>query len=65
MSVKLYGYWCFSVVYCLCIVLNFKGIEYEQVLINFKDGEQIGDVWLNIQFQGLVLVLEVDGQKLV
>ncbi|MBO6731097.1 MAG: maleylacetoacetate isomerase, partial [Maricaulis sp.] len=65
MSVKLYGYWRSSAAYRLRIALNLKGIEYEQVSINLKDGEQTGDAWLNIQPQGLVPVLEVDGQKLV
>lgn len=65
MSVKLYGYWRSSAAYRLRIALNLKGIEYEQVSINLKDGEQTDDAWLNIQPQGLVPVLEVDEQKLV
>lgn len=65
MSVKLYGYWRSSAAYRLRIALNLKGVDYEQVSINLKDGEQTSEAWLNIQPQGLVPVLEVEGQKLV
>jgi len=65
MNVKLYGYWRSSAAYRLRIALNLKGVAYEQVSINLKDGEQNSDAWLKMQPQGLVPVLEVDGQRLV
>ena len=65
MSVKLFGYWRSSAAYRLRIALNLKGIAYEQVSIDLKNGQQTSDEWLAIQPQGLVPVLEVDGTRLI
>ena len=58
MTPTLYGYWRSSAAYRLRIALNLKQIDYKQVSINLKDGEQLGDAWRALQPQGLVPVLE-------
>lgn len=65
MTTTLYGYWRSSAAYRLRIALNLKGVAYEQVSINLKDGEQHGTAWLDIQPQGLVPVLEHEGARLI
>jgi len=65
MTTTLYGYWRSSAAYRLRIALNLKGVAYEQVSINLKDGEQNSEDWRRIQPQGLVPVLEHDGQRLL
>ena len=65
MTTTLYGYWRSSAAYRLRIALNLKGVAYEQVSINLKDGEQHGEDWLKIQPQGLVPVLEHEGARLL
>jgi maleylacetoacetate isomerase len=63
MSTTLYGYWRSSAAYRLRIALNLKGVEYAQVSINLKEGEQHGEAWRARQPQGLVPVLEHAGQS--
>ena len=46
MTTTLYGYWRSSAAYRLRIALNLKGVSYEQVAINLKEGEQAGADWL-------------------
>ena len=65
MTTRLYGYWRSSAAYRLRIALNLKGVAYEQIPVNLKDGEQHSDAWLAIQPQGLVPVLEHDGVRLL
>jgi len=65
MTTKLYGYWRSSAAYRLRIALNLKGVDYQQVPVNLKEGEQRGAAWLDIQPQGLVPVLEHDGVRLL
>lgn len=65
MTTTLYGYWRSSAAYRLRIALNLKGVAYEQVSINLKEGEQNGEAWRAIQPQGLVPVLEHDGMRLL
>lgn len=57
-DLTLYGYWRSSAAYRLRIALNLKGVDYAQVSINLKDGEQRGEAWRAIQPQGLVPVVE-------
>jgi maleylpyruvate isomerase len=59
----LYGYWRSSAAYRLRIALNIKGVGYDQVSVNLKEGEQNGEAWRAIQPQGLVPVLEHNGQQ--
>ncbi|WP_291843309.1 maleylacetoacetate isomerase [Maricaulis sp.] len=65
MTTTLYGYWRSSAAYRLRIALNLKGVSYDQVAVNLKAGEQTGAGWLAIQPQGLVPVLEHDGERLL
>jgi maleylacetoacetate isomerase len=65
MTTTLYGYWRSSAAYRLRIALNLKGVSYEQVAINLKEGEQAGADWLAIQPQGLVPVLAHEGDRLL
>ncbi|WP_417495221.1 maleylacetoacetate isomerase [Maricaulis sp.] len=58
MKPVLYGYWRSGAAYRLRIALNLKGVEYDQVAINLKTGEQKSDAWLAMQPQGLVPVLK-------
>ncbi|WP_339737276.1 maleylacetoacetate isomerase [uncultured Maricaulis sp.] len=58
MKPVLYGYWRSGAAYRLRIALNLKGVEYEQVAINLKTGEQKSQAWLAMQPQGLVPVLK-------
>lgn len=65
MTPTLYGYWRSSAAYRLRIALNLKGVAYDQVSINLKDGEQHGEAWRAIQPQGLVPVLEMGETRLM
>jgi maleylpyruvate isomerase len=65
MNPTLFGYWRSSAAYRLRIALNLKGVSYEQVSINLKDGEQQGAAWRARQPQGLVPVLDVEGNSLL
>ena len=65
MTPTLYGYWRSSAAYRLRIALNLKQIDYKQVSINLKDGEQLGDAWRALQPQGLVPVLEHEDTRLL
>jgi maleylpyruvate isomerase len=58
MKPMLYGYWRSSAAYRLRIALNLKGVEYDQVAVNLKTGEQLGEAWRAIQPQALVPVLK-------
>ena len=59
----LYGDWRSSAAYRLRIALNLKGVGYDQVSVNLKEGEQNGEAWLAKQPQGLVPVLEHGGRQ--
>ncbi|WP_203294082.1 maleylacetoacetate isomerase [Maricaulis parjimensis] len=58
----LYGYWRSSAAYRLRIALNMKGVAYDQITVNLKEGEQNGEAWRAIQPQGLVPVLKHEGE---
>lgn len=57
---KLYGYFRSSAAYRVRIALNLKGLDYDPIFINLRDGEQKSDAYLKINPQGLVPFL-VDG----
>ncbi|PWT70552.1 MAG: maleylacetoacetate isomerase [Proteobacteria bacterium] len=62
--IKLYGYWRSSAAYRVRIALNLKGLPYETVSINLAKGEHGHGDYAQINPQGLVPVLEVDGDRL-
>jgi maleylpyruvate isomerase len=60
---KLYGYWRSSAAYRVRIALNLKGLPYETASINLAKGEHGQADYGQINPQGLVPVLEVDGDR--
>jgi maleylpyruvate isomerase len=65
MTPTLYGYWRSSAAYRLRIALNLKGVAYDQVSINLKEGEQNQAEWRTIQPQGLVPALKAGDDTLL
>src|SRR5205085_8715507 len=53
-----------SAAYRVRIALNLKGVDYEPRLINLLEGEQKGDEYRELNPQGLVPMLEIDGHRL-
>lgn len=64
MSAVLYDYWRSSASYRVRIALNLLGIAFECVPVNLLQGEQRSDAHLARNPQGLVPVLDIDGQRL-
>jgi maleylacetoacetate isomerase len=60
----LYDYWRSSAAYRVRIALNLKGFDYESRPIDLRDGEQRSEAYRALNPQGLVPMLEIDGQKL-
>ena len=61
---KLYGYWRSSAAYRVRIALNLKGLAYDIVSINLAKGEHGHADYAAVNPQGLVPVLEDDGERL-
>ena len=60
----LYDYWRSSAAYRVRIALNLKGVDYEQRGVNLAQGAQKADDYRALNPQGLVPMLEIDGQRL-
>lgn len=60
----LYDYWRSSACYRVRIALNLKGIDYESRQIDLREGKQKSAEYRSINPQGLVPMLEIDGQRL-
>jgi maleylacetoacetate isomerase len=60
----LYDYWRSSAAYRVRIALNLKGVDYEQRSVDLADGAQKADDYRALNPQGLVPLLEIDGQRL-
>ena len=60
----LYDYWRSSASYRVRIALNLKGIDYESRQIDLREGEQRSADYRSRNPQGLVPMLEIDGQRL-
>lgn len=60
----LYDYFRSSASYRVRIALNLKGIEYEQRSINLAAGAQKDDSYRELNPQGFVPMLEIDGQRI-
>ncbi len=60
----LYDYWRSSAAYRVRIALNLKGVDYEQRSINLAAGDHKDDDYRALNPQGLVPMLEIDGQRL-
>ncbi|MEO0421424.1 MAG: maleylacetoacetate isomerase [Pseudomonadota bacterium] len=63
---KLYTYWRSSAAYRLRIALNLKGIAFESVSVNLAPAvsEQHSPAYAQINVEGRVPALEIDGQTL-
>jgi maleylacetoacetate isomerase len=64
MDAILHDYWRSSAAYRVRIALNLKGVEYEQRSVNLAEGAQKADEYRALNPQGLVPMLEIDGQRL-
>jgi maleylacetoacetate isomerase len=60
----LYDYFRSSAAYRVRIALNLKGVEYESRQVDLRGDEQKSSEYRAINPQGLVPVLEIDGQRL-
>ncbi|WP_420586200.1 maleylacetoacetate isomerase [Ruegeria sp.] len=63
-EVVLYDYWRSSASYRVRIALNLAGIAYRAVSVDLRVGEQKSQDHIGRNPQGLVPVLEIDGQRL-
>jgi len=64
MALLLYDYWRSSASYRVRIALNLKGAAHERVPVNLLDGEQLAEAYRARNPQGLVPMLEADGERL-
>lgn len=60
----LYDYYRSSAAYRVRIALNLKGLEYEQRTVNLLNDEQKSSDYRELNPQGLVPVLDIDGHRL-
>jgi maleylacetoacetate isomerase len=60
----LYDYYRSSAAYRVRIALNLKGVDYESRQVNLLESEQRGDDYREINPQGLVPMLDIDGHRL-
>jgi maleylpyruvate isomerase len=61
---RLYDYWRSSAAYRVRLALNFKGLAYDQIAVDLRQGAQRDPAFLALNPQGLVPVLEDDGAVL-
>jgi maleylacetoacetate isomerase len=60
----LYDYWRSSAAYRVRIALNLKGITYQSRQVDLREGQQKSEEYRALNPQGLVPLLEIDGQRL-
>jgi maleylacetoacetate isomerase len=60
----LYDYYRSSAAYRVRIALNLKGVDYESRPVNLLESEQRGNEYRELNPQGLVPMLEIDGHRL-
>ena len=60
----LYDYYRSSAAYRVRIALNLKGVDYESRPVNLLESEQRGADYRELNPQGLVPMLEIDGHRL-
>ena len=63
-DVVLHDYWRSSAAYRVRIALNLKGVAYRSVQVDLRAGEQASAEHLARNPQGLIPVLEIDGEVL-
>jgi maleylacetoacetate isomerase len=59
-----YEYYRSSAAYRVRIALNLKGVDYESRPVNLLESEQRGEDYRELNPQGLVPMLEIDGHRL-
>jgi maleylacetoacetate isomerase len=64
MALTLYDYYRSSASYRVRIALNLKGVAYERVPVNLLEGEQADESYRALNPQGLVPMLDADGERL-
>jgi maleylacetoacetate isomerase len=64
MKLVLYDYWRSSASYRVRIALNLKHAEHERVAVNLLESEQLDETYRARNPQGLVPMLEADGERL-
>jgi maleylpyruvate isomerase len=57
----LHGYWRSGTAFRTRIALNLKGLAYDQAGVDLRQGDQKSSAYLELNPQGLVPALEVDG----
>jgi maleylacetoacetate isomerase len=62
--VILYDYFRSSAAYRVRIALNLKKVDYERRQVNLLEGEQRSPEYREVNPQGLIPTLEIDGQRL-
>src|SRR5437763_16541505 len=60
----LYDYYRSSAAYRVRIALNLKGVDDESRPVNLLESEQRGDDYRELNPQGLVPMIEIDGHRL-
>lgn len=60
----LYDYWRSSACYRVRIALNLKGVDYESRQVDLREGKQASNEYRELNPQGLVPLLEIDGHRL-
>lgn len=62
--IRLYDYFRSSAAYRVRIALNLKGLNYESIPVNLREGEQGGPDYVAVNAQGLVPTLETGSTRL-
>ena len=64
MKLTLFDYYRSSASYRVRIALNLKGVDYERRPVSLVDGAQKSDEYRALNPQGLVPMLDIDGERL-
>lgn len=62
---KLYGFFRSGTSHRLRIALNLKGLAYDQVAVDLRTEQHLGDAYKTLNPQGLVPALQLEGQLLI